>query len=68
MLALEPVNDLLERRVVLELETIPERPLDVAVLVLLRRNGLREPEEGQRKVNEAVLVILQLVLAIDDLE
>ena len=67
VLALEPVDDLLERRVVLELEAVPERPLRVAVLVLLRRDGLREAEERQCEVDEAVLVVLELVLAVDEL-
>ena len=67
VLALEPVDDLLERRVVLELEAVPERPLGVAVLVLLRRDGLRETEERQCEVDKAVLVVLKLVLAVDEL-
>ena len=67
MLALEPVDDFLERRVVLELEAVPERPLGVAVLVLLRCDGLREAEERQREVDEAVLVVLELILPVDEL-
>ena len=67
VLASEPVDNLLERRVVLELEAVPERPLRVAVLILLRRDGLREAEERQCEVDEAVLVVLELVLAIDEL-
>ena len=67
VLALEVVHDLLERRVVLELEAVPERPLRVSVLVLLRRDGLRETEERQCEVDKAVLVVLELVLAVDEL-
>ena len=67
MLLLEPINNLLERRVVLELEAVPERPLSAAVLVLLRGDGLGEAEEGKSKIDEAVLVVFQLVLSIDNL-
>ena len=67
MLLLEPIDNLLKRRVVLELEPVPERPLGLAVLALLRRDGLGEAEERKREVDEAVLVVLELLLAVDDL-
>lgn len=51
----------------MELETIPQRPFSVVVLILRRRERLRESEERQREVNEPVLVILEFVLAINDL-
>ena len=40
VLLLEPVDNLLERRVILESEAVPERPLSVAILVLLGSDGL----------------------------
>ena len=67
MLRLEPINKLLQCRVVLELEAVPERPLSLAVLALLRCDGLGEAEERQREVDEAVLVVLELLLAVDEL-
>lgn len=63
----EPVDDLAQRRVVLELEPVPQRPLRAPELVLRRRDRLGEAEERQREVYEAVFVILELVLAVDDL-
>ena len=66
MLLLEPVDHLLECRV-LELEAVPERPLCVAILLLRRRDGLGEAEEGQGEVDKTVLVRLELALAVDDL-
>lgn len=36
-------------------------------LLLGGSNGLGETEEGKREVHEAILVLLQLVLAVDDL-
>lgn len=67
MLLLEPRDDLLERRVVLELEAIPQRPLRRPILVLLGRYRFRETEERQGEVHEPIFVVLKLVLAIDDL-
>lgn len=67
MLLLEPVDDLLERRVALDLEAVPERPLGLVVLLLGGRDGLREAEEGEGEVDEAVLVLLNVVLTVDDL-
>ena len=67
VLLLEPVDNLLEGRVVLELDTVPERPLSVTILALGRSDRLREAEEGQSKVDEPVLVLLNILLAIDDL-
>lgn len=46
MFLLEPRDDLLERRVILKLEPIPQRPLRCPVLVLLGRYRFRETEEG----------------------
>ena len=45
MFLLEPRDNLLERRVVLELEAIPQRPLGRPVLFLLGRYRFRETEE-----------------------
>ena len=67
MFLLEPVYDLLQWRIIAELEAVPERPLHVAVLVLLRRDGLGETEERQREVDEAVLVVFELGLPVDNL-
>lgn len=67
MLLLEPIDDLLEGRVVLEFDAVPKRPLSVAILVLRRCDRLREAEEGQGQVNEPVLVRLNVLLAVDDL-
>ncbi len=67
VLAREVIDDVLERRVVLELEPVPERPVDAVVSALLRRDGLREAEERQCQVDEAVLVVLQFLLPIDEL-
>jgi hypothetical protein len=67
MLLLEPRDDLLERRVVLELEAIPQRPLCRPILVLLGRYRFRETEERQGEVHEPIFVVLELVLAVDDL-
>ena len=64
---LEPVYDLLQWRIITELEAVPERPLRVAILLLRRRDGLGEAEEGQGEVDETVLVRLELPLAVDDL-
>lgn len=92
MLSLEPVDELLERGVARDIEVVPERPFNLAVLretrrnkvsegseekgvggreahlLLLGRDGIREAEEGKREIDEAVLVVLELVLAIDDLQ
>lgn len=67
VLLLEPIDDLLQRRITLELETIPKSPFDGTVLALLRRDGLGEAKEWQRQIDEAVLVWLELLLSIDDL-
>ena len=67
MLLLEPRDDLFERRVVLELEPIPQRPLRRPVLVLLGRYRFRETEERQGEVHEPILVVIEPVLAIYDL-
>lgn len=67
VLLLEPRDDLLERRVVLELEAIPQRPLRRPVLILLGGYRFRETEERQGEVHEPVFVVLEPVLAIDDL-
>ena len=67
MLGAEPVDDLLERRVAAELEAVPERPVDAVVRRLLGRDRLREAEEGQRDVEERVLEVVDLGLAVDEL-
>ena len=68
MLLLEPVDDLLQRGVVLELEAVPKRPLGRVELALLGSDGLGEAEERKGKIDEAVLVVLKLVLAVNDLD
>jgi hypothetical protein len=67
MLLLEPRDDILERRVILKLEPIPQRPLRRPVLLLLGRYRFRETEEGQGEVHEPVFVVIELVLAVYDL-
>lgn len=83
MVGLEPRQDLLQSRVVFELESVPERPGSLAILftisgclrvsywqiylVLSSSNRLREPEERQCQIYETVLIVLQLVLLINDL-
>lgn len=67
MLLLEPRDDLLERRVILELEAIPQRPLCRPILILLGRYWFRETEERQGEVHEPIFVVLKLVLAVNDL-
>lgn len=68
VLLLEPVNDLLQRRVAVDLEAVPESPLLVLVVLLLGgSNRLGEAEEGKCEVDETVLVLLNVVLAVDDL-
>lgn len=67
MVVLEKVKELLQGRIVLQLESVPERPFRLAVLLFCRGDGLGEAKEWQGEVDETVLVIFQLVLAIDDL-
>ena len=67
MLLLEPCDDLLERRVILKLKPIPQRPLCCPVLVLRGRYRFRETEEGQGEVHESIFVVIELVLAVYDL-
>jgi hypothetical protein len=67
MLLPEPRDDLLERRVILKLEPIPQRPLRRPILVLLGRYRFRETEEGQGEVHEPIFVVIELVLAVYDL-
>lgn len=45
MVRLEPVDDITEGRVVLENESVPERPLRFAVLLLGSSDGFGEAEE-----------------------
>jgi hypothetical protein len=67
MLLLEPRNDFLERRVVLEHEAIPQRPLCRPVLAFLGRYRFRETEEGQGEVHKPIFEVLEFVLAVNDL-
>ena len=67
MLLLEPVNDILQGRIVVEREPVPEGPLYVAILLLLSCDRLGKAEEGQGEVDETVFEVLQLVLAVDEL-
>lgn len=67
MIVLEPSDKLLQSRIVLELQAVPQRPFCVTKLILRRRDRLRETEERQSEVNKSVLVFLEFVLAINDL-
>jgi hypothetical protein len=58
VVSLEPRDELLERRVVLELQPVPKSPLGVVKFVLLDSYGLRKPEERKGEVDETVLVII----------
>lgn len=44
-MSLEPRDELLERRVVLELQPVPKSPLSIVEFVLLDSYGLRKTEE-----------------------
>jgi hypothetical protein len=68
VLLLEEVNDVLESRIVLERKAGPQRPFSVTVLLLLGRKRLRKAEERKSEVDEAILVVLELVLTIDELQ
>jgi len=63
----EPIDNFFKSGVVIEREAVPESPLRRSVLVLLGRDRFGEAEEWEGKVHEAVLVIVELVLAIDEL-
>lgn len=67
MVVCEPLYDLLQSRVIMELEAVPERPLSGSILILRSSNRLRKTEERQRKINETVLVILEFVFCINNL-
>jgi hypothetical protein len=67
MLLLEPRDEILERRVILKLEPVPQRPLRRPVLGLLGRYRFRETEERQGEVHEPIFVVIELVLAVYDL-
>lgn len=67
VVGLEPVYDVLQRRVVAELETVPQRPLGRAVLELRGGDGFREAKEGEGKIDKSILVLLQLRLAVNEL-
>jgi len=58
MVRLEPINDLTESRVILENESIPERPLRFAVFLFGSSDGFGEAEERQSKVDEPILVVV----------
>ena len=45
MILLEPIHHFLQRRIIPELETIPQRPFRLAILLLRRSYWLREAEE-----------------------
>ena len=64
---LEPVYDLLQWRIITELEAVPEGPLNGAILALLGSDRLREAKEGQGEINKAVLVGFECLLSVDDL-
>jgi hypothetical protein len=67
MLLLEPRDDLPERRVILEFEPIPQRPVRRPVLVLFCLYRFRETEEWQGEIDKSIFVVLELVLSVNDL-
>ena len=67
MIVLEPSDKLLQSRIVLELQAVPQRPFCVTKLSLRSRNRLRETEERQSEVHKSVFVFLEFVLAVNDL-
>lgn len=67
MVGLEPCDKLLQSRVVLELQAIPQSPFRVTKLFLLGRDRFRETKERQSEVHKSVLVFLEFVLPINDL-
>ena len=67
MIFLEPIHDFLQRRIVLELEAIPQCPFRLAIFVRRRSDWLGEAEEWQSQVHKSILVTLELLLSIDNL-
>ena len=67
MILLEPSHDFSQRRIVFELEAIPQCPFRLAILVLWHSDWLGEAEEWQSQVHESILVTLELLLSIDNL-
>ncbi len=62
------VKELLERHVALDHETVPDGPLKFTGLLLGAGDGLGEAEEGECKIDEAVLVRLDVLAAVDELQ
>jgi len=56
--SLKPSDELLERRVIFELQPVPKGPFSVLEFVLCGSDGLRETEEGQSKVDKTVLEVI----------
>ena len=65
MFFLEVSDDVLQRRIILELETIPEGPLNGTIRRLFGGDRFRETEEWKSQINESVLVVLKFVLLVD---
>ena len=65
MFLLEVGDDVFQRRIILELETIPEGPLNGTIRCLFGGDRLREPEEWKCQIDESVLVIFESVLLVD---
>lgn len=63
VLRLEKGDELGQGDVSLDIKAVPEGPRVLVVLVLGSGNGLGESKEGEGEVDEAILVILNLVLA-----
>jgi hypothetical protein len=63
----EVCDEFFKRGVVVQLESVPKGPFSLAILELGGGNRLGKAKEGQSQVDETVLVIFQLVLAVDDL-
>jgi len=58
VVSLEPGDELLERRVVLELQSVPKSPLSLVEFALLDSYGFRKTEERQSEVDKTVLVVI----------
>jgi len=65
MFFLKVSDDVLQRRIILELETIPEGPLNGTIRRLFGGDRFREPEEWKSQIDKSVLVVLKFVLLVD---
>lgn len=67
MLCFEPRDEVIERRVVGKLESVPKRPFSGAVFTFRSCDRFGETKEWQCKVNKSILVVFELLLAVNDL-